>query len=61
MSETTATQLLESIVASQRDIIRDVTPLFADDNWGQVRRLPNETQRDRIPARPRNSATGKRL
>jgi len=72
MSETTATQLLESIVATQRDIIRDVTGrpadqqpqvwalykevqdyydhgmkvpddvtlLFADDNWGQVRRLP---------------------
>jgi hypothetical protein len=72
MSETTATQLLESIVAAQRDIIRevtgrpaeqtpqvwalykevqdyydhgmrvpgDVTLLFADDNWGQVRRLP---------------------
>ncbi len=72
MSETTATQLLESIVAAQRDIIRDVTGkpadqqpqvwalykevqdyydhgmkvpddvtlLFADDNWGQVRRLP---------------------
>jgi len=72
MSETTATQLLESIVAAQRDIIRDVTGrpaeqqpqvwalykevqdyydhgmkvpedvtlLFADDNWGQIRRLP---------------------
>jgi hypothetical protein len=72
MSETTATQLLESIVSAQRDIIRDVTGrpaeqtpqvwalykevqdyydhgmkvpddvtlLFADDNWGQVRRLP---------------------
>jgi hypothetical protein len=72
MSETTATGLLESIVAAQRDIIRDVTGrpaeqtpqiwalykevqdyydhgmkvpddvtlLFADDNWGQVRRLP---------------------
>jgi hypothetical protein len=72
MSETTATGLLESIVAAQRDIIRevtgrpaeqtpqiwalykevqdyydhgmkvphDVTLLFADDNWGQVRRLP---------------------
>ena len=72
MSEGTATQLLESIVAAQRDIIRDVTGkpaelqpqvwalykevqdyydhgmkvpddvtlLFADDNWGQVRRLP---------------------
>jgi len=74
MSETTATQLLESIVAAQRDIIRDVTGrpadqqpqvwalykevqdyydhgmkvpddvtlLFADDNWGQIRRLPTE-------------------
>ncbi len=72
MSETTATQLLESVVAAQRDIIRDVTGrpaeqtpqiwalykevqdyydhgmkvpddvtlLFADDNWGQIRRLP---------------------
>jgi len=72
MAETTATKLLESIVAAQRDIIRDVTArpaelqpqvwalykevqdyydhgmkvpddvtlLFADDNWGQVRRLP---------------------
>ena len=72
MSEGTATQLLESIVAAQRDIIRDVTGkpadqtpqvwalykevqdyydhgmkvpddvtlLFADDNWGQIRRLP---------------------
>jgi hypothetical protein len=72
MAEGTATQLLESIVAAQRDIIRDVTGrpaelqpqvwalykevqdyydhgmkvpddvtlLFADDNWGQVRRLP---------------------
>ena len=72
MSEGTATQLLESIVGVQRDIIRDVTGkpaalqpqvwalykevqdyydhgmkvpddvtlLFADDNWGQVRRLP---------------------
>jgi hypothetical protein len=72
MSEGTATQLLERIVAAQRDIIRDVTGrpaemqpqvwalykevqdyydhgmkvpddvtlLFADDNWGQVRRLP---------------------
>ena len=72
MSEGTATQLLESVVAVQRDIIRevtgrpadqtpqiwalykevqdyydhgmkvpdDVTLLFADDNWGQVRRLP---------------------
>ena len=74
MSEGTATQLLESIVAAQRDIIRDVTGrpadqqpqvwalykevqdyydhgmkvpddvtlLFADDNWGQIRRLPTE-------------------
>ena len=72
MTETTATKLLESIVAAQRDIIHDVTArppemqpqvwalykevqdyydhgmkvpddvtlLFADDNWGQVRRLP---------------------
>jgi hypothetical protein len=72
MAEGTATQLLESIVAAQRDIIRDVTGrpaeqqpqvwalykevqdyydhgmkvpddvtlLFADDNWGQIRRLP---------------------
>ncbi len=72
MSEGTATQLLESIVAAQREIIHDVTGkpadqqpqvwalykevqdyydhgmkvpddvtlLFADDNWGQVRRLP---------------------
>jgi len=72
MSEGTATQLLETIVAAQREIIRDVTGkpaeqqpqvwalykevqdyydhgmkvpddvtlLFADDNWGQVRRLP---------------------
>ena len=77
MSETTATQLLESIVAAQRDIIRDVTGrpaeqqpqvwalykevqdyydhgmkvpddvtlLFADDNWGQVRRLPKDRSR----------------
>jgi len=74
MSEGTATQLLESIVQAQRDIIRDVTGkpaeqqpqvwalykevqdyydhgmkvpddvtlLFADDNWGQIRRLPTE-------------------
>jgi hypothetical protein len=72
MSESTATQLLEKIVADQRAIIAevtgrpapqtpqiwalykevqdyydkgmkvpdDVTLLFADDNWGQVRRLP---------------------
>ncbi len=72
MSEGTATQLLESVVAAQRDIIRDVTGkpaeqqpqvwalykevqdyydhgmkvpddvtlLFSDDNWGQIRRLP---------------------
>jgi len=72
MSEATATQLLESIVADQRKIIAevtgrpadqtpqiwalykevqdyydhgmkvpdDVTLLFADDNWGQIRRLP---------------------
>lgn len=72
MSEGTATQLLERIVADQRTIIADVTRrparetpqvwalykevqdyfdkgmtvpddvtlLFADDNWGQVRRLP---------------------
>jgi Glycosyl hydrolase family 115/Gylcosyl hydrolase family 115 C-terminal domain len=72
MSEGTATQLLESVVAAQRDIIRDVTGkpaeqtpqvwalykevqdyydhgmkvpddvtlLFSDDNWGEIRRLP---------------------
>lgn len=72
MSEDTATQLLETIVADQRGIIEqvtgkpadqtpqvwalykevqdyydngmnvpdDVTLLFADDNWGQIRRLP---------------------
>ncbi|WP_148216873.1 glycosyl hydrolase 115 family protein [Phenylobacterium zucineum] len=72
MSEETATQLLETIVADQRRIIADVTGrppeetpqvwalykevqdyydngmqvpedvilLFADDNWGQIRRLP---------------------
>jgi hypothetical protein len=72
MSEDTATQLLETIVADQRRIIAevtsrppeatpqvwalykevqdyydrgmkapdDVTLLFADDNWGQIRRLP---------------------
>jgi hypothetical protein len=72
MSEGTATDLLERVVAAQRDIIRDVTGkpaeqqpqvwalykevqdyydhgmkvpddvtlLFADDNWGQIRRLP---------------------
>ncbi|MES2581976.1 MAG: glycosyl hydrolase 115 family protein [Pseudomonadota bacterium] len=72
MSEGTATQLLETIVADQRKIIQevtqkpadqtpqiwalykevqdyydhglkvpdDVTLLFADDNWGQIRRLP---------------------
>ncbi len=72
MSEGTATQLLEQVVADQRKIIvdvtgkpadqtpqiwalykevqdyydhgmkvpEDVTLLFADDNWGQVRRLP---------------------
>ncbi|GGY64960.1 hypothetical protein GCM10011613_05960 [Cellvibrio zantedeschiae] len=72
MSEGTATQLLETIVADQRRIISevtgkpadqtpqvwalykevqdyydhgmkvpdDVTLLFADDNWGQIRRLP---------------------
>lgn len=72
MSESTATQLLETIVADQRKIIADVTGkpaeqtpqvwalykevqdyydhgmtvpddvilLFADDNWGQNRRLP---------------------
>ncbi|WP_309092504.1 glycosyl hydrolase 115 family protein [Phenylobacterium sp.] len=72
MSDATATQLLEKIVADQRKIIAevtgrppeqtpqvwalykevqdyydngmkvpdDVTLLFADDNWGQIRRLP---------------------
>ncbi|OYQ34642.1 hypothetical protein CHU95_11125 [Niveispirillum lacus] len=72
MSEETATRLLETIVADQRQIIADVTGkppqqtpqlwalykevqdyydhgmrvpedvtlLFADDNWGQIRRLP---------------------
>ncbi|QIK78038.1 hypothetical protein G7077_03040 [Sphingomonas piscis] len=77
MSEGTATELLETIVADQRKIIADVTGkpasetpqvwalykevqdyydkgmkvpddvtlLFADDNWGQIRRLPD-------PARP---------
>ena len=72
MSEGTATQLLEGIVADQRKIITDVTGkpadqtpqvwalykevqdyydhgmkvpddvtlLFSDDNWGQIRRLP---------------------
>jgi hypothetical protein len=72
MSEATATQLLERVVADQRKIIAevtgkpadqtpqvwalykevqdyydngmkvpdDVTLLFADDNWGQIRRLP---------------------
>lgn len=72
MSEETATQMLETIVADQRKIIAevtgkppeqtpqlwalykevqdyydhgmrvpdDVTLLFADDNWGQIRRLP---------------------
>ena len=72
MSEGTATDLLERIVADQREIIADVTGrpaqdtpqmwalykevqdyydqgmtvpddvtlLFADDNWGQIRRLP---------------------
>ena len=72
MSEGTATQLLETIVADQRRIIADVTGkpasetpqvwalykevqdyydhgmkvpddvtlLFSDDNWGQIRRLP---------------------
>jgi len=72
MSEGTATQLLETIVADQRKIIADVTGkpadqtpqvwalykevqdyydhgmkvpddvtlLFSDDNWGQIRRLP---------------------
>lgn len=74
MSEETATQLLETIVADQRAIIAevtqrpiedtpqvwalykevqdyydqgmsvpdDVTLLFADDNWGQIRRLPTK-------------------
>jgi hypothetical protein len=78
MSEGTATQLLETIVADQRKIISeitgkpaeqvpqvwalykevqdyydhgmtvpdDVTLLFADDNWGQIRRLPTK-DRDR--------------
>jgi hypothetical protein len=73
MSEGTATQLLEGIVADQRKIIADVTGkpasetpqvwalykevqdyydhgmtvpddvtlLFSDDNWGQIRRLPD--------------------
>ena len=73
MSEGTATELLEQIVADQRTIIADVTGkpaeqtpqvwalykevqdyydhgmrvpddvtlLFADDNWGQIRRLPD--------------------
>jgi hypothetical protein len=72
MAEGTATQLLESVVAAQRNIIADVTGkpadqtpqvwalykevqdyydhgmkvpddvtlLFSDDNWGQIRRLP---------------------
>ncbi|AUN32397.1 hypothetical protein C0V82_18675 [Niveispirillum cyanobacteriorum] len=72
MSEETATQMLETIVADQRKIIAavtgkppeqtpqlwalykevqdyydhgmrvpdDITLLFADDNWGQIRRLP---------------------
>lgn len=75
MSEGTATQLLEKIVADQRQIIADVTGkpadqtpqvwalykevqdyydhgmkvpddvtlLFSDDNWGQIRRLPAVT------------------
>lgn len=78
MTEGTATQLLETIVADQRKIIAEVTGrpasqtpqvwalykevqdyydqgmkvpddvllLFADDNWGQVRRLPTK-DRDR--------------
>jgi len=73
MSDSTATDLLETIVSDQRDILQDVTGkdasktpqlwalykevldyydrgmevpedvtlLFADDNWGNVRRLPN--------------------
>ena len=73
MTEGTATQLMETIVADQRKIIADVTGkpasetpqvwalykevqdyydhgmkvpddvtlLFSDDNWGQIRRLPN--------------------
>lgn len=78
MTEGTATQLLETIVADQRKIIAEVTGkpasqtpqvwalykevqdyydqgmkvpddvllLFADDNWGQIRRLPTK-DRDR--------------
>ena len=76
MTEGTATELLETIVADQRKIIAevtgkpaeqtpqvwalykevqdyydhgmqvpdDVTLLFADDNWGQIRRLPTSNQ-----------------
>jgi len=79
MSEGTATQLLEQIVADQRQIIADVTGkpadqtpqvwalykevqdyydhgmkvpddvtlLFSDDNWGQLRRLPDLTAKPR--------------
>lgn len=79
MSEGTATELLEKIVADQRAIITemtgkpaaqtpqvwalykevqdyydhgmrvpdDVTLLFADDNWGQIRRLPDPDARPR--------------
>ncbi|WP_443750437.1 glycosyl hydrolase 115 family protein [Asticcacaulis solisilvae] len=75
MTEGTATQLMETIVADQRKIIAevtgkpasetpqvwalykevqdyydhgmkvpdDVTLLFSDDNWGQIRRLPDPT------------------
>ncbi|MGZ3304219.1 MAG: glycosyl hydrolase 115 family protein [Asticcacaulis sp.] len=84
MSEGTATQLLEQIVADQRQIIADVTGkpadqtpqiwalykevqdyydhgmkvpddvtlLFSDDNWGQIRRLPDLT------AKPRSGGYG---
>lgn len=77
MTQGTATQLLETVVADQRQIIAEVTGkpasetpqvwalykevqdyydkgmnvpddvvlLFADDNWGQVRRLPASQQR----------------
>ncbi|QAY79794.1 hypothetical protein ETR14_08390 [Sphingosinicella sp. BN140058] len=78
MAETTATELLETIVADQRKIIADVTGrpaertpqvwalykevqdyydhgmrvpddvtlLFSDDNWGQIRRLPDPSKGD---------------
>ena len=79
MTEGTATQLLETIVADQRSIIADVTGkpasetpqvwalykevqdyydhgmqapddvtlLFSDDNWGQIRRLPDPKAKPR--------------